>query len=66
MDDMCFKGKIFLGKRAFQLVLDETGAINSSGVFVRGVVTFIRHQYLTDYQAITMDPDLIDAVGELQ
>ena len=61
-----FKGKIFLGKRAFQLIKDATKSTEALGTFVRGDVTFIRHEYLTDYQAITMDPDLIDAVAELQ
>ena len=61
-----FKGKIFLGKRAFQLIKDATKSTEALGIFVRGDVTFIKLEHLADYQAITMDPDLIDAVAELE
>lgn len=56
------KGKMFLGKKAFEDVCKIKGIPSSCKFIIDGNVTYLLSPLLGDHDAVSMDPEIIDVM----
>jgi len=61
-----FKNKIFAGAKAFELIKSKLNVASTSTEMFYGRITIIKHSLMEPNQMVTMDPELVRILKELE